>query len=187
VSDIDVVGSGNFDECVQNFLNYTLERGECSGECIYNSIVFPRPFGWTFALSAYYYPAEFFHRFDDSQFTVAPKWPEKETLDNLDAFGRKYCSLEWDTLRNEYNPMHNESTDQNLRNYCLQLAYGNTFLRNGLRFNGTTTEVERLNSYNGVSIGWPYGVILARALGEPQVIPKPPNRALQVAIGIISV
>ena len=187
VSDIDIKGTGSYDECVKLLKNRTLLTGDCSSDkCIFDGVPFPSEgIGKLIGISVFYYPIEFFNSHPDK---IEVEWPteqSEQTIANIEKFGQKFCSYDWETLKSKYGISTKEDEDK-FRNYCLQLVYSNTFLKEGLHYSDDSQDVMRINELSGTTISWAYGVILARASNDFVLDDnKSRNVTIAVVVGVI--
>jgi len=179
---LDVEGTGNYDECKELLSKYTLIQNSCKSsktDCIFEGVPLPHKLENVFGISVLDYPSEFFR-----DHNVNGSWPtpaENETIENIDKFGKKYCSMDWDDILDTYG--HEYSS--NLINYCAQMAYGNLFLETGLHISPDSKSVVRNSTIDGTSINWAYGVILAKASLDLTVEQHEGYFGLTVAIGVV--
>ncbi|XP_069095790.1 ectonucleoside triphosphate diphosphohydrolase 1 isoform X1 [Pleurodeles waltl] len=176
VTNVQVIGTGNHDQCLQNVLEI-FNRSQCTySRCSFNGVFQPHLQGDFGAFSAFFFVMDFLKLADIKN----PKSLEdaKETV-------RKFCSRPWQEVKVEFP----KTKEKYLSEYCFSGTYILSLLEVGYGFNSTSWDSIRfVGKISGSDAGWTLGYMLNLTNMIPAELP--PSRPLShegyVALMVVS-
>ena len=145
-----LVGTGNYDLCSEYEvtmlnLNAPCETSPCSIDGTYQ----PKYNGLFYAMSGFYYTADFFGFSSGEKATRASMFKSK---------GNEFCAMNWDNAVKQYPKV----PEKNLKMYCFTASYIHNILTKGFGFGENEDRFYFTKEVYGSELNWALGGLIAQ-------------------------
>jgi len=151
-----LVGTGDFETCASYERKFMNLNATCAVEpCSIDGIYQPEVKGEFYAMSGFFYTADFFGFANETEKVPPSKFKE---------FGTDWCLKSWESAVAEHP---NLSVDL-LKVYCFTSSYIYTLLTSGFHFGENDASIYFTAAINGTTLNWALGGLIA----EASLLPK---------------